>query len=89
MECKPVSLWPCSATTIGKTGPYRQLPAAAWTTQMKRNLHKKGLLEADPYLIAILEVIRRSDHNWSDSRDLWQLFGDMEGLAGVGIPTLP
>lgn len=25
---------------------------------MKRNLHKKGLLEADPYLIAILEVIR-------------------------------
>ena len=50
---------------------------------MKRNLHKKGLLEVDPYLIAILEVVRRSDHNWPDSRDLWQLFGDMEGLAGV------
>jgi hypothetical protein len=42
-----------------------------------------GLLGADPYLIAILEAVRRSDYIWPDSRDLWLLFGDMEGLAGL------
>jgi len=50
---------------------------------MKRDLHEKGLFEADPYLIAILEAVRRSGHNRPDSRDLWLLFGDMEGLAGL------
>jgi hypothetical protein len=87
VECKPVSLWPYRATAIGELELPRPI-ATAGPVRVKRNLHKKGLFEAAPYLIAILEVVRRLDHNWPDSRNLWLLFGDMESLM-VGIPTLP